>query len=536
MQAMPQSLSLPTVLAGAVLFFAPSLVERTAAADTPDYLAPPATFADPARLERLATAFPAVDQLMQQFTSREHVPGAAWGIIVDGRLVHVGVTGVRDVAAAAPVQKDSVFRIASMTKSFTALAILRLRDQGKLSLDDRVDRYIPQLRKQRYPTSDSPPLTIRHLLTHSAGFPEDNPWGDQQLSISEAQFDRLLEQGIAMSNAPGVAYEYSNYGFALLGRIVSVVSGKPYARYIEQQVLRPLGMRDTTLEPAAVAAAQLAQGYRYEDGLWKREPQLADGAFGAMGGMLTSIEDLGRYVGLYLQAWPARDGADPMPLSRASLREMQQLWRERRATVGRTSQGGPDLNAGGYGYGLRVSQSCRFAHVVAHSGGLPGFGSQMRWLPEYGVGLVAFGNRTYTGWGKPFDEALELMAFTGALQPRRVAPAPALERARTAVTALLERWDDQQARERAAMNLFLDRSLDRRRAEFTRLREELGSCRERPGYVSIENALRGEWRYDCERGAVLATVTLAPTRPALIQHLELQRLEVSAEPTSSACR
>jgi hypothetical protein len=104
------------------------------------------------------------------------------------------------------------------------------------------------------------------------------------------------------------------------------------------------------------------------------------------------------------------------------------------------------------------------------------------------------------------------------------------------VSALLERWDDGQARELAAMNLFLDRSLERRRAEFLRLREELGACREQPGYVSIENALRGEWRYDCERGAVLATVTLAPTRPALIQHLELRTLAATSAPTTAACR
>ena len=129
------------MLGCAALFFAQGLLQQATAADAPDYLAPPAKFADPARLERLAAAFPAVDELMQQFTTREHVPGAAWGIVVDGRLAHVGVTGVRDVASSAPVQPDSVFRIASMTKSFTALAILRLRDQGKLSLDDRVDRF-----------------------------------------------------------------------------------------------------------------------------------------------------------------------------------------------------------------------------------------------------------------------------------------------------------------------------------------------------------------------------------------------------------
>ena len=83
----------------------------------------------------------------------------------------------------APVTPDSVFRIASMTKSFTAAAILSLRDAGKLSLDDAAETYVPELKGLAYPTSDSPRLTIRHLLSHATGFPEDNPWGDQQLAL-----------------------------------------------------------------------------------------------------------------------------------------------------------------------------------------------------------------------------------------------------------------------------------------------------------------------------------------------------------------
>ena len=505
-------------------------------ASSPSWVAPPPTFTDPDRRERLATAFPEIDARVRAFLEREKVPGAAWGIVIDGTLVHVGVDGLRDVASQAPVRPDTVFRIASMTKSFTAMAILQLRDAGKLSLDDPVEKYLPELRSLAYPTKDAPRITLRHLLTMSAGFPEDNPWGDQQLAISEARFNELLREGIAFSNSPGVAYEYSNYGYAMLGRVVARVSGVGYREYVRKRILDPLGMRSTTLEPSEVPADQLALGYRREDDLWKLEPQLADGAFGPMGGMLTSLEDLSRYVGVFLDAWPARDDSSRAPLSRASLREMQQISRVRPTAVTRGASGTLQLISGGYGYGLRISQTCDFAHVVAHSGGLPGFGSQMRWLPEYGVGLIAFGNRTYTGWGKPFDDALELLAATGALQPRVVEPAPALVRARRGVSALLERWDDGQARELAAMNLFLDRSLERRRAEFLRLREELGACREQPGYVSIENALRGEWRYDCERGAVLATVTLAPTRPALIQHLELRTLAASSEPTTAACR
>ena len=225
-----------------------------------------------------------------------HAPGAAWGIVIDGELAHQGTMGVRDVASKAPVDADTVFRIASMTKSFTAMSILKLRDAGKLSLDDPAERYVPELKNLRYPTTDSPRITVRHLLTHSEGFPEDNPWGDQQLSESEAELSRMLRDGIPFSNAPGVAYEYSNYGFAILGRIVSRVSGKPYDEYVAENILKPLGMTSTTLHPSKVAPNRLAIGYRWEDERWKEEPALPHGSFGAMGGMLTSIRDLSRYV------------------------------------------------------------------------------------------------------------------------------------------------------------------------------------------------------------------------------------------------
>jgi CubicO group peptidase (beta-lactamase class C family) len=499
------------------------------ASATPSWIAPPPSFSNPERREQLAAAFPEIDERVRAFLAREKVPGAAWGVVIDGKLVHVGVEGLRDVASRAPVQRDTVFRIASMTKSFTAMAILQLRDAGKLSLDDPVEKYLPELRPLVYPTTDATRITLQHLLTMSAGFPEDNPWGDQQLSISESRFNELLREGIAFSNSPGMAYEYSNYGYAILGRVVAKVSGVGYREYVRKQILEPLGMRSTTLEPSEVSSNQLALGYRREDDIWKLEPQLADGAFGPMGGMLTSLEDLSRYVGVFLDAWPARDGASRSPLSRSSLREMQQIGRARPTTVTRDSTGAIQLTSGGYGYGLRISQTCDFGHVVAHSGGLPGFGSQMRWLPEYGVGLIAFGNRTYTGWGTVFDEALMSLRRTGALTPRQVRPAPALVEARHGVNALMQRWDDGLIERLAAMNLFLDRSKDRRRAEFATLRDAVGSCRERPGFLYSENALRGDWLLECERGLVQISVTLAPTARPGIQHLELRKWPLNSD-------
>ena len=473
------------------------------------------------RRETLKAAFASIDQTFRDFTVREHIPGAAWGIVVDGELVHIGVAGLREVPSKAQVEADSVFRIASMTKSFTAMAILRLRDEGQLSLDDPAERYVPELKGLKYPTTDSPRITVRHLLSHAEGFPEDNPWGDQQLAKTDSQMSQMMRAGIPFSNAPGMAYEYSNFGFAILGRIVNNVSKMPYRDYITNNVLKPLGMTSTTLEPTTVPAKKLAHGYRWEDEQWKEEPQLKDGAFGAMGGMLTSVSDLGRYVAALVGAFPPRDGPETAPIKRASLREMQQISRPRASVVTRGSNGTVQLNAGGYGYGLGISETCEFGHVVAHSGGLPGFGSQMRWLPEYGVGIVAMGNRTYTGWGGVFTTALDLMAKTGGLQRRMPAPSPALVEARDNVSRLILQWDDALADRIVAENLFLDRSKDRRRREIDELKAKVGVCKPPESFHNVENALRGTWALQCERGTLGVSITLAPTMPPTVQFLEV---------------
>jgi CubicO group peptidase (beta-lactamase class C family) len=162
-----------------------------------------------------------------------------------------------------------------MTKSFTAISILKLRDEGKLSLDDPAEKYVPELKTLVYPTSDSPMITIRLLLSHATGFPEDNPWGDQQLADTDDQLAAMIRSGIPFSNAPAVAYEYSNYGFMILGRIVGLVSDQHeesdgvVLKYVTEHVLNPLGMTSTTLQPSSVPADRLAHGYRWEDGRWK---------------------------------------------------------------------------------------------------------------------------------------------------------------------------------------------------------------------------------------------------------------------------
>jgi hypothetical protein len=248
--------------------------------------------------------------------------------------------------------------------------------------------------------------------------------------------------------------------------------------------------------------------------------------------MLTSLNDLARYVSVHVGAWPPRDGPETAPIRRASLREMQQVWRWRPATVTRGSSGVVQLNAGGYGYGLGITQTCEFGHIVAHSGGLPGFGSQMRWLPEYGIGLVAMGNRTYTGWGGVFNQALEALRKSGALTPRMPDPSPALVQARDAVSRLVINWDDALAERIAAVNLFLDRSKDRRHREIEQLRAKVGACQPPDRFTFVENALRGVWTLSCERGELAVSITLAPTMPPTVQYLEVS---AGPPPARSTC-
>lgn len=498
----------------------------------PTTAAAPARFADPERARKLAAAFPEIERQFVAWVERRRMPGAVMGIVVDGELAWVKAAGAQDTETRAPVTPDSVFRIASMTKSFTAMAVLKLRDQGKLSLDDPVSRHVPALAGLPYPTKDSPAITIRHLLTHSEGFPEDNPWGDRQLAQTDETMREWMRTGIPFSNAPGVAFEYSNYGFAILGQVVARASGRPYAQYVRDEILRPLGMGASTFEVSEIPRERLAAGYRREGDAWKPEALLAHGSFGPMGGLWTSARDLSRYVAFLMSAFPPRDDPERGPVSRASAREMQQAWRAGGASVFRNAVDAPlQLSNSSYGYGLGVSQDCRHDYVVGHSGGLPGYGSLMRWLPEYGVGLFAMGNVTYAGWGGMFGDAVAALHRTGALQKRVPEPSPALLAAQRDVSQLVNGWDEGLASRIAADNLFMDEPAPQRAAGLKALAEKHGACRT-DAKIDAENALRGSWKMPCERGWVNVSITLAPTNPPRVQALDTQSVMPPSEETN----
>jgi CubicO group peptidase (beta-lactamase class C family) len=481
--------------------------------------APAPRFTDPSRRAKLEAVFPRVEAAFEKFRQESGIPGLLFGVVIDGDIALVQGLGVRDRTSNDAVTPDTVFRIASMTKSFTAMAILKLRDEGRLSLDDPASRWIPPLSRWHYPTRDTRPITVRDLLTHGAGFPEDNPWGDRQLATSEEQLTRWLENGLPFSTPPDTAFEYSNYGFALLGRIVSRASGVPYRDFVEKRILVPLGMKASTLEPGAVPAGLRATGYRRSDNSYAEEPSLANGAFGSMGGMLTSGRDLGRYVAYLLSAFPPRDEDDHGPVRRSSLREMQKPWRASAFAATRPSPEA-SLNAFStfYGFGLSVRQDCRFNRMVSHGGGLPGFGSTMVWLPEYGVGIFAMANLTYAGPGRPADEALELFRKTGALKARELPASPSLLAAREGILRLWQNWSDRDANALAADNLFMDDPAAERRESIEKLKADFGTCRPEQT-LEPENLLRGRFRMTCERGYIDVTFTLAPTMPPKIQSL-----------------
>ncbi|MGZ5300061.1 MAG: serine hydrolase domain-containing protein, partial [Actinomycetota bacterium] len=125
------------------------------------------------------TDFAEVDRLVDAFIAGEPVPGVAYGVIVGGELLHTRGVGTTTIGTEAPPTPDTVFRIASMTKSFTAATVLLLRDEGHLRLDDPVADHVPELQGQRPSHTGAPPITLRHLLSMSAGFPSDDPWGDR---------------------------------------------------------------------------------------------------------------------------------------------------------------------------------------------------------------------------------------------------------------------------------------------------------------------------------------------------------------------
>jgi CubicO group peptidase (beta-lactamase class C family) len=466
-------------------------------------------------------------------------PGVVYGVVTGGSLVHVAGLGERWAGGPVP-DADTVFRIASMTKSFTASAVLALRDDGALALDDPAARHVPGLRGLRPASSDSPPITIRNLLTMTAGFPTDDPWGDRQQGLPLPEFDAILAGGLSSAWAPGTRFEYSNLSYAILGRVITAVTGTAYSDFVRARLLKPLGMSATGFEAGEFAPGQLARGYQRGSTGWDELVPEGNGAFAPMGGVFSCVRDLARWVSGFAAAFPPgdEDAGGPHPLRRASRREMQlpQLAIAPQPAL-RLPAG---TGSGSYGFGLFVEDDRVHGRIVQHSGGYPGFGSHMRWHQATGLGVVVLANGTYAGapalGARLMDAILTAAAPAGAgagvgagagllVNGPAAAPGgpwPQTLAAQQSVMALLDSWDDAAAGQLFTENVAWDRPFAARQQDLALTRERIGAFGvddTRP--AEFDSPAHCRWWLRGEHAVVQAEIRLNPELRPRVQSLTL---------------
>ena len=458
----------------------------------------------------VARAVGILDERMAQAAATHSIPVASYGLLLGGELVHRGSVGElpSERAAAAP------FRIASMTKSFTAATILSLRDDGLLTLDTPLVDVLPWARSIGLP-STSPPVRITHLLTMTGGFPTDDPWGDRQESLPIEDFDAFIGAGLTFCRPPGLEFEYANIAYALLGRVITAVTGQDYRDVVRERLLDPLGMEASTFDVASTSGRVIGM-HPVASGLIEQE-EGPSGAFSPMGGLWSTVDDLARWVGFLEGAWS--DAPDVGPLSRWSRREMQRG----HVAVGRD----PDGSFSSYGMGLHVSEHPDLGRFVHHSGGYPGYGSHMRWHPDTRWAVVALGNRTYAPMRLVCAEALAEVVADEAAEAARLRAVdrlwPQTERAMDVAESLLAEWDDEVLDAMAAVNLDLDQPRDERRQAWRAL--EAGSVRRNVTSVTSRSPAHARWTVDSDRGRVELDVLLTGEREPRLQSLVARPLD-----------
>lgn len=452
-------------------------------------------------------------------------PTVVWGVRQDGRWLAEGCSATD--GRPWPQPRAQVYRIASMTKSFTAATVLALRDDGLLRLDDVAADIAPELGGVTHPDADAGPITVRRLLSMTSGLATDDAWADRHLDISDGELDDLYAGGLGFAARPGTVFEYSNVGYSMLGRVIRAVTGRRPQAVTTERVLTPLGMRDTGWD---VPPGRWAPPFRTVDGTAVPDDDpLGDGGIAPMGGLWSTIDDLGIWTDFLAGAWSIPPAGESAVLRAASRREMQHphTYCSVSTEWGPASDGGPVRTrtvVDGYGFGLRVDHDSRHGRVVHHTGGLPGYGSNMRWLPGRGTAVIALANVTYAPMERLTGLLVDRLADLGALPP--IDPcadaAPELRAAAGHLIDLINRWDDASAAQLFADNVALDESFDRRRAAAERLVSGHGKLTLED--VRAERALRGTVRASSADGAAWSVVLeMSPQRPPRIQLYEISQ-------------
>lgn len=468
-------------------------------------------------------AIESVDNFFKKYQLEKNIPGLAYGLIRNGKLVHSGGFGETVIGSGIVPNSESVFRIASMTKSFTATAILILRDRGLLRLDDEITKFLPWTDSMGIPENGHA-ITVRDLLTMNAGFPTDDPWGDRQESLAIETFDDLVSQGLSFTRTPRMGFEYSNLGYALLGRIISKVSGTDFLEFVTTEIHKPLGMSHTSFHQSEVNNEDFVQGYVELSSGFVDEPFTVPGAFSAMGGILSSISDLTEWVGSFQDSWIS-DSASP--LGRWSRREMQEPQRHAR-TSGSFDEATNKIKTvtTSYGYGLIIDEDSLLGRFVSHSGGYPGFGSHMRWHPESGWGLVALGNRTYAPMGLACTELMN--TIVGNFSERKMATEsdlwPATLKAMKNVESLLVNWDDNLADQIFAVNMDLDQPRNERKEAIASASGHIMSSNRVAASLTSSTPAHAKWSIEGESGHIQVELLMSPELPPKIQTLKVEKI------------
>ncbi len=355
-----------------------------------------------------------IEDLIRESMEAGHAVGMGVSLVLkDGTVPYEGYFGFRDREKGLPVNEDTIFGIASMTKSFTCLSLRQLEEKGLLSLEDPLSKTIPE-----FTGKNQPGLKLRHLMCHSGGFlPQDRICMMVDRICEEMGFtdgkdgdpvfnDRLMAEGVrrvagrldsltlehGLIGGPGEVYTYCNDGFGLLSEVVHRASGKPYAQYLKDEIMRPLGMMRSSceyLEPAADPNATVL--YRKKNHPEKADHNFRDRAFVLNGGgnVKSTVADLRKYLCMYLN--------EGVGLNGTRILSQGEMWKMQSPMI----RCAPGVF---YGNGL-IQENFGDLTVMGHGGVLPGVSSWMHFSPELGAAAVVLCNT----WGvsvKPICDAL----------------------------------------------------------------------------------------------------------------------------------
>jgi CubicO group peptidase (beta-lactamase class C family) len=322
-----------------------------------------------------------LDRWVRETLNRHAAVGFALGVVRRGRPPTFVMHGPTDVETAAPITPDTVFRIASITKTFTAIAVMQLCEQGLIDLDAPATDVLRSYRLIAARGSTRP-ATVRHLLTHTAGIPElvrpwdlfKPDWGDSlPLGVPMPTLAEFYGGGIQLHGEPGTTFTYSNHGFATLQQIVVDVSGCPFDRYLRERIFEPLGMADTDLRCTERLAARLATGYEPGSRGPRRVTERAWTTPGASS-VYSTTADMAGYIDALIGGGANERGRILRPGTLATM-------------FAAHFQGDARVP----GMGLGFDRGGADGHlVIGHGGILPGFNSQLFVAPDDGAGLIAW--------------------------------------------------------------------------------------------------------------------------------------------------